>query len=193
MLGVPGINYSMLLPRSIDFDVYEAIFEPAYPNDLDRALLLSVIQMLWDRSEGGGYVRHLVDDPLPGSSPTPVLLHVAQGDQQVTELSAFVAARTMGIPIHRPVLADGRSGEVEPGWGLDVIEYPSDGSGIVVWDSGAALIPFVQLPPRQGDDPHSRPRSDEQARVQKAAFLFDDTLVDVCAGPCATETRVDGG
>ncbi|MEM9746633.1 MAG: hypothetical protein AAF945_08060 [Actinomycetota bacterium] len=193
VLGVPGINYSMLLPRSIDFDVYEAIFEPAYPNDLDRALLLSVIQMLWDRSEGGGYVRHLVDDPLPGSSPTPVLLHVAQGDQQVTELSAFVAARTMGIPIHRPVLADVRSDEVEPGWALDAIEYPSEGSGIVVWDSGAALIPFVQLPPRQGDDPHSRPRSDEQARVQKAAFLFDDTLVDVCTGPCTTATRVDGG
>jgi hypothetical protein len=192
VLGVPGINYSMLLPRSIDFDTYEAIFRPAYPNDLDRALLLSLIQMPWDRSEGGGYVHNLVDDPLPGTDPKTVLLHVAQGDHQVTELSALVAARSMGIPIHRPVAAEGRSDEVEPGWGLDAIAYPAsadgaDGSGIVFWDSGAPLIPIEQLPPRAGEDPHGDPRSDAAARAQKAAFLFDGELIDVCdGGPCRT-------
>ena len=31
VLGVPGINYGLLLPRSVDFIQYEAIFEPAYP------------------------------------------------------------------------------------------------------------------------------------------------------------------
>jgi hypothetical protein len=36
VLGVPGMNYSMLLPRSVDFDTYEAIMTPAYPSDLDR-------------------------------------------------------------------------------------------------------------------------------------------------------------
>ena len=50
-------------------------------------------------------------------------MHVAFGDWQVSELTAMIAARTMGVPIHRPVTADGRSGEVEPGWGIDTLEY----------------------------------------------------------------------
>ena len=54
VLGVVGMNYSTLLPRSVDFDDYEAIFIPAYPSALDRTLLLSVIQMVWDRAEGVG-------------------------------------------------------------------------------------------------------------------------------------------
>ena len=37
-----------------------------------------------------------------------VLLHPAFGDHQVSELTAMIAARTMGVPIHRPVTADGR-------------------------------------------------------------------------------------
>jgi hypothetical protein len=112
-------------------------------------------------------------------------MHVALGDHQVSELTAMIAARTMGMPIHRPVTADGRSSEVEPGWGLDTIEFPSSSSGLVIWDSGAALIPIEQIPPRTGDDPHGDPRNDARARQQKAAFLFDGELTDVCGGaPC---------
>jgi len=111
-----------------------------------------------------------------------VLMHVAFGDHQVTELSALVEARTMGLTIQRPVAAEGRWQEVEPGWGLESTEYPSDGSAIVVWDSGMAPIPFENHPPREGDDSHEDPRRDPDVRDQKASFLFDDTLVDVCGG-----------
>ena len=47
VLGVGGMNYSLLLPRSVDFDTYELIFKPAYKSRLDRMLLLSAIQNLW--------------------------------------------------------------------------------------------------------------------------------------------------
>lgn len=188
VLGVVGMNYSLLLPRSVDFDDYELVMVPAYPNALDRTWLISFIQMLWDRGEGAGYVHHLVDDPLPGTPAKDVLLHVAFGDWQVSELSAYIAARTMGIPVHRPVTADGRSAEVEPGWGLEPVVYPSDGSALVVWDSGSDPIPFENLPPRTSRDPHSDPRRDPDVRRQKAAFLFDGTLIDVCdAGPCTAD------
>ena len=92
-------------------------------------------------------MHHIVDDPLPDTPAKDVLLHVAFGDWQVSELTAMIAARTMGVPIHRPVTADGRSGEVEPGWGIDTLEYPSDGSGLVVWDSGSDPIPVEQASP----------------------------------------------
>ena len=98
----------------------------------------------------------------------------------------MIAARTMGVPISRPVTADGRSGEVEPGWGLDTLEYPSDGSGLVVWDSGSDPIPFEQTTPTTSRDPHGDPRNDADVRVQKAAFLFDGELIDVCDGRACT-------
>jgi len=180
VLGVTGINYSLLLPRSVDFDTYEAIFEPAYPNDLERLLILGVTQMLWDRGEGAGYVQHLTANPYPGTKAKTVLLHVAFGDHQVSELSALVEARTIGATIHQPVAAAGRWQEVEPGWGLEATVYPSKGSAIVIWDSGMEPIPFENLAPRDGGDPHEDPRADPDVRTQKASFLFDDTLIDVC-------------
>jgi hypothetical protein len=94
----------------------------------------------------------------------------------------------MGIPIHRPVTADGRSAEAEPGWGLDDLVYPStDGSAIVVWDSGAEPIPFERTPPRAGEDPHGDPRNDPLVRLQKGGFLFQGTIIPLCEGPCVAE------
>ena len=57
VLGVPGMNYSLLLPRTVDCETYEAVFVPAYPDETDRRFILSFLQMLWDRGEGGGYVH----------------------------------------------------------------------------------------------------------------------------------------
>ena len=190
VLGVTGMNYSLLLPRSVDFDTYEAIFKPAYPNDLDRVMILSVTQMLWDRGEGAGYVQHLTDNPYPGTQPKTVLLHVAFGDHQVSELSALVEARAIGATIHQPVAIDGRWQEKEAGWGLEPTVYPSKGSAIVIWDSGMEPIPFNNVVPREGDDPHEDPRADADVREQKARFLFDDTLIDVCDGAaCEADHR----
>ncbi len=69
-LGVPGMGYSTLLTRSIDFKTYASILYPAYPNELSRPLLLSLVQMLWDRSEPE---RLRPDDdqrPLPNTPTT---------------------------------------------------------------------------------------------------------------------------
>jgi hypothetical protein len=190
VLGVTGMNYSMLLPRSVDFDTYEAVMKPAYPSNLDRTLIFGIVQMLWDRGEGAGYVQHVTAEPYDGTSAKTLLLHVAYGDHQVTELSALVEARTIGATIHRPVAVEGRWDEKEPGWGLESTVYPSKGSALVIWDSGMAPIPFENLPPRKGDDSHEDPRADADVRVQKASFLFDDTLIDVCGGAaCEADHR----
>ncbi|MGB0113889.1 MAG: hypothetical protein WBP59_11760 [Ilumatobacteraceae bacterium] len=186
VLGVVGMNYSTLLPRSVDFDDFHLVFDPAYPSALDRALGLGVIQMLWDRTDGAGYVRHVVSDPLPDTPTKDVLMHVAFGDWQVSELTAMAAARTMGVPIHRPVTADDRSREVEPGWGIDTLDYDADRSALVIWDSGSDPIPIEQTAPRTSRDPHGDPRNDVIVRAQKAAFLFDGDLIDVCDAAACT-------
>ena len=190
VVGVVGMNYSLLLSRSVDFETYEAIMDPAYPNDADRVLIIALTQMLWDRGEGAGYVQHITADPYAGTPAKDVLLHVAFGDWQVSELTAMIAAREMGATIHRPVTAEGRSREVDPGWGLDTTTYPSDGSALVIWDSGSDPIPIENLPPSTSRDSHEDPRADVDVRRQKAAFLFDDTLIDVCDGaPCTADAR----
>ena len=96
----------------------------------------------------------------------------------------------MGLTIHRPVAADGRWAEVEAGWGLETTTYPSSGSAIIIWDSGMAPMPIENLAPREGDDSHEDPRADADVRRQKAAFLFEDTLIDVCdAKACTADHR----
>ena len=56
-LGVPAMNYSVLLPRSVDFDEFAAFLYPAYPDEEARPLIFDLMQMLWDRGEPDGYAR----------------------------------------------------------------------------------------------------------------------------------------
>jgi hypothetical protein len=186
VLGVAGMNYSTLLERSVDFDPFAALMKPNYPSAPDRVLALGLIQMLWDRGETNGYAAHLGTDPLPGSSGARVLVHTALGDHQVAPFTAEILARTAGMAIHRPTYPEGRTTDVEPGWDLPSIAYPSSGSALVLWDSGSPLAPLGNVPPRDGRDPHGDPRSFAPARQQKSAFLqVDGTITDVCGDePC---------
>jgi len=193
VLGVPGMNYSLLLRRSVDFDTYAAILDPAYPDPVEQGLGISLIQMLWDRGENDGYAQHLTSDPYADTPEHQVLLNVAFGDHQVTMWSAEIMARTIGASVHQPALADGRHPDTVPYWGLDPVDlYPFDGSALVVWDSGAAVPPTVNRPPRDGFDPHEDPRADAANRDQKFAFLWSGELVDVCDGGPCTAVSVEG-
>ena len=49
-LGVSAMNYSVLLPRSVDFDLFVVILYPSYPDETARPLILDLMQMLWDRA-----------------------------------------------------------------------------------------------------------------------------------------------
>lgn len=48
---------------------------PGHPNELERPLLLSMVQMLWDRGEPNGYAQHMTDRPYPNTPAHTVLLH----------------------------------------------------------------------------------------------------------------------
>lgn len=191
VFGVPGVNYSTLLNRSVDFDTYQKILDPAYPDKLDQAIVLLVAQMLWDRGEGNGYVNHFTD-PLPGVNEKTGLLQLALGDHQVANAAADVMARSMGASVHWPAFADGRSEDVEPAWGIPHIDsYPFNGSATVMFDSGSPMPPAVNLPPAEGSDPHEDVRRAAAAYDQIAAFLRPDgAVIDTCdGGPCIISPR----
>jgi hypothetical protein len=195
VLGVPAMNYSVLLPRSVDFDTYANFFNPAYADELERPIVLDLAQIMWDRGEANGYAHHMTSDPLPNTPSHKVLLHVAFGDHQVSQFQADVEARTIGARIHKPILAAGRSPQQQPSFGIPALRYPFDGSGIVYWDSGPNVVPSVPLtnvPPRAGQDPHEHPRRTPAARQQKIEFLRPGgRLIDVCGGaPCIAGSDV---
>jgi hypothetical protein len=187
VLGVPGMNYSTLLRRSVDFDQYAVVLYENYPNELERPLILSLIQNLWDRGEANGYAHHMTGDPLPNTPPHEVLLHEAFGDHQVANVTTEVEARTIGAALRTPGLDPGRHSDVNPFYGIPPIgAYPYDGSALVVWDSGSPTPPANNTPPRAGADPHSHPRNSALGRAQKSEFLkVDGKVVDTCGvGPC---------
>ena len=187
VLGVPGMNYSTLLRRSVDFDQYAQLLYPNYPNELERPLIMSLLQMLWDRGEANGYAHHMTDDPLPNTPPHQVLLHEAFGDHQVANVTTEVEARTVGAQIHTPAMDPGRHSDVNPFYGITPIgSYPFGSSAFVVWDSGQPTPPTTNTPPTAGSDPHSHPRNSAAARLQKSEFLkVGGAVVDVCGSePC---------
>jgi hypothetical protein len=190
VLGVGAGNYSVLLQRSVDFDLYAEILAPAYPDPLDRTINIALIQMLWDRAETNGYVAHLTDDPYEGTPEHRVLWHIAFGDHQVANVASDTMARSApGVLVHRPALRSGRSPDVDQIWGLDALPDGFEGSGLVYWDSGSPAPPVTNTPPRDGEDPHSDPRNSPVARRQISAFLAPDgRIVDVCDGAPCTAT-----
>ena len=60
------MDYGLLLTRSSDFPEFAQFLYVAYPDPLDRSLLFSFIQNLWDHGEIDGYAEHITSHPLPG-------------------------------------------------------------------------------------------------------------------------------
>ncbi len=188
-LAVPAMNYSTLLDRSVDFDVFATIFDPSYPDWVDRQLAVLLAQMLWDRGENDGYAQHLVSHPYRGTRPKQVMMFEAFGDHQVANVATEVMARTIDAELRVPALADGRSPDVEPFWGIDTTSRFPDHHGpfLVVWDFGTPAPPTTNVPNRAGEDPHGLGRDQPEVLTLAATFLNEGTLVDTCGGgPCQT-------
>src|SRR4051812_19456365 len=106
VLGVPGMDYSILLPRSSDYVAekhlseydptlidpsnpdsardqigYSQLLDASYPDQSQRQLLLDLIQTLWDRSDPNGFASHMTSG-LPNTPDHQVLLQVGYGDHQ---------------------------------------------------------------------------------------------------------------
>jgi len=198
-LGVPAMNYSVLLPRSVDFDEFSALLYPSYPDEEGRPLMFDLMQLLWDRGEPNGYAERMTSNPLPDTPPHQVLLDVAFGDHQVTDWQAAVEARTIGASAHKPVLYPGRWPHTNLVWGMPVLKgYPFAGSAMYVWDggpiretspgkfAGTEPPPYANLPNRTGEDPHSLPRA-TPAEQQLVSDFFEGAIqkTDNCnKGPC---------
>ena len=210
VLDVTGMNYSTLLRRSSDSGQY--LETPGiglyanYPNQLERPLILSLMQLVWDRGEADGYAQHMTDHPLPNTPAHNVLLQMAYGDHQVSNLSAETEARTIGARVETPALDPGRHWDVNPFLGVPSIpSYPFSGPAAMVYydggpigfdgdqdctdensnpQHGTAPAPLVNLPPNPasvyGCDPHQYPRRSLDGVTDEASWLQPSGFIDQC-------------
>jgi hypothetical protein len=179
-LGVPGMDYSILLPRSSDYVATQPLssfdptqFDPsnpkgqvgysnaldtAYPDQSQRMLILDLIQTLWDRSDPDGYATHMTGG-LPNTPDHHVLMQMAWGDHQVANITAEDEARTIGAAGLYPPLEDGRYGPYassSPFWNVaPIASFPYDGSAITTFDAGpTGFLPYGTDPPPPSDVPN---------------------------------------
>jgi hypothetical protein len=198
VLYVGAMNYSLLVERSVDFDPFGSVLDGSYPDRLERPLLLSLIQTLWDRGEPNGYAWHMTGDPPANTPPHKVLQILSFGDHQVANVGTEIEARTIGSKLRLPAVDPGRHTDVTPYYGIPPIgQFPFDGdAALVVWDIGPLRAggtlgtpapPISNTPPRIGVDPHDLViESEPSVRRQIAEWLrIDGHLIDVCGtAPC---------
>ncbi len=197
VLGVPGIDYSLLLPRSADWPEFQAVFDKAYTAPIDRQIALQLIQLLWDRGENDGYAQHLTAHPYDGITAKQVLLIEAFGDHQVSNVSTEVLARTIGAAVVQPALAPGRSNDATPFWGITAFDAGTPvTAALVMWDYGTPPPPAVNLAPTEpeyGRDPHGAGSREPKVLQQALTFLLTGQVTDVCAGAPCTSTVLSAG
>ena len=165
------------------------------PDELARPLLLSMIQMLWDRGEPNGYAWHMTGDPLPNTPRHKVLQLLSFGDHQVANVATEVQARTIGSHVSpprrgsRPPHRSARPTTGMPpihrfpywrGRGAGGLGHRAAASARLRRRAGAPEClgtpapPITNTPPRIGVDPHDLVIESEAAvRRQIAEFLRD--------------------
>ena len=178
-LGVPGMPYSLLLFRSVDFDIFLLTIRAFYPDYRMNQLLIGMAQMLWDRVEPTGYTHHISENTLPGVNPKEVLMRAALGDWQVTTLGAHIMARTLKASHLDSGLQE--AGVRDDPWDLTTVENTASGNFLMEYDfSLPGPEPLCNVPMSLCLDPHGKLREREAARKQLNEFLKNGTGSNHC-------------
>ncbi len=190
VLGVPGCPFSLLLSRSKDFGPYHDALKLQLWDSVDLRVVISMMQLLWDPAETGGWLHNIASTRLPKPYPQTkhVLLQAALGDAQVTTIAAEFMARSAGgnmstiYPQTRPVF--GLAESVAPFSHNAFVEYR--------YLDVPAVNRDTDVPPTDGKDTHECPRRERRAQRQLKRFLVDREVVQPCAGMCESKTCPTG-
>ncbi len=194
LLGEPGMPYSLLLPRSVDFFKYNLLMNAGFGFDpVAHQLVLAMVQMAWDRIEPAGFAEHIEHNPLPGTPAHHVILHVARGDHQVSTFGAHILARGIGAAQLSP---PGATPKVwESYFGIeDVVAPVHDRSVMVEYEFGLAPNPIGSQANISGCDPHDRVRMLAASNAQQDTFFRTGKVEWYCKGACnCTDATPDEG
>jgi len=161
-LLVGGSVFPFMMERSTQFVPYLPLFESTMPRRLDRTLLLSMAQHLWDATDPLTYLA-AADEGRGDLLPKKVLSVAVVNDAQVTNLSTDLVIRTMDAPL--------LAGSDRVPWGVTITEEPVDGSAAIFLDLGDRAPPAGNIPPDFDDGGHNASARDPIALQLLTTFL----------------------
>jgi hypothetical protein len=177
VLQVGGSAYSLMIQRSVNWIEFFPAIRNAYPDRIDQQLVMALWQPMFDRSEGSGTAFAQGNHPpLPGSSEKQVLMQIAVGDSQVTNLAAEIQARTLGLPLLTPSAKDV--------WGLESAQSGA-AQAISFWDLGRTPPPLSNATPTSDNHTHGDIRKLPENQEQTDTFLRTGEAVNTCGGACS--------
>lgn len=190
LLGETGMPYNLLLNRSMDWPVYGIFLESGFDFDAVAVqMMLAAVQMDWDRVEPGGLTPYMTDDLLPGTPAHHVLMHIARGDHQVTPFGAHIMARTIGAV--QLASDDAAQPVFEDYYGIEQKKAPlQDQSVLIEYDFGLKPLPAINLPAKDGCDPHDRVRDLGPSYDQQDEFFRTGKVGWYCKGACSCNDAV---
>lgn len=179
-LWVGGSGFSTFVERSTNFATFADLFShsAAYPDRNDRALLLGVMQQMWDCSDPETFLSFANDGYDSIVEPFSFLSIISVNDAQVPGISSDRAARTAGIPV--------LDSSARLPYGVTQQAGPISGSAIVYWDGGYDAMPESNSPPPVGDagKAHNEIGVIEDVNEMVKEFLHTGIVIDTCDVTC---------
>lgn len=188
-LGEPGMSYSLLLTRSVDFTDFLVVLQPTYREARNVQYALGLVQMMWDRTEPNGWAPYVTKNTVTADTPEKrLLMGAALGDYQVTPLGAHIMARAVDAVHLTPGF---RSIYGLEDWDTsDGADGPLlEGSAYQEFDFGLPAVPITNVPPTgegfpEDKDPHDEVRKLESVFNATDEFLRDGVIRNHCSGKC---------
>lgn len=176
VVNVAGGNWSMLLQRSSNFGGFEFAFRD-YTDRVERQVLLSLSQTLFDTSDPINVAPHLFRDRLPGTPEKRVLYQYAVDDAAVHNLASDSVVRSMGtLPLMLP--------SARQPFGIPTTMMPAD-SALSIWDEHPMPRPPGTNQPAMVNNTHGSIRDLMALKEQIRRFLAPMGRVEhTCDGPC---------
>ncbi len=177
VVQVGGSAYSLMIQRSTNWTQFFPAIRNAYPDRIDQQLIMALWQPLFDDSEGAGTAFFQgQNEPLPDTEPKHLLMQIAVGDCQVSNLAAEIQARTLGMELLTPSAKDV--------WGLETTEGGSE-NAIAFWDLVRDPPPETNATPAEDNKVHGDIRKHPLNQEQTDTFLKTGLVENPCDGPCS--------
>jgi hypothetical protein len=151
------------------------------------ALGLGLTLELWAQAEPVSVVRHVTEDPLPGSGDAKrVFYSAAWLDKQVSNLCTEIAARTMKLPVVAGSIQQGLQGMPDVAGPVpSALAFHHNGELDITNPAHAAYIPpLANLFPSDVCDPHPRHASIRAVIRQMLNFIASGEIANECDGLC---------
>ncbi|MBR79896.1 MAG: hypothetical protein CMA88_03825 [Euryarchaeota archaeon] len=183
VLWAGGSAFSHIIERCTQYDRFYEPFSSSlgYSNQMDRAIVMSVAQYLWDPTETETFLYMMQDGYNGEVEPFELMALFSIGDFQISNISSSRMMRTGGIP-----LLD--SSTITP-YGMQTVSDGHNGSVGVFFDGGYELAPEGNV---YGQEPHSAHNAIgglKIARLMAFNFLMNGTVIDTCEGDCTFSSQ----